>query len=204
MSRGASVAAERRSAGDVDAGAITEVDLAVGGMTCASCAARIEKVLSRQPGVHHAGVNYATARATVAFDPTVTRVDALTGEVERIGYSAETIEAADAGVGPDASEERAWLRRVVVAWPLGIAVFVLLLVDMGSPWARWTAAALTVPIQFWAGWPFLRTAATRARHFEANMDTLIAIGTLSAFGCTWRSSVSNHRRSAGLPSAQRV
>ena len=69
----------------------------------------------------------------------------------------------------------------MVAWPLGIAVLLLLMVDMDSEWARWSAALFTVPIQFWAGWPFLRTAALRARHFEANMDTLIALGTLAAF-----------------------
>jgi len=169
-------------------GGLAELDLAVTGMTCASCAARIEKVLARQPGVARAGVNFATARATVAYDPSRTGLDTLAAEVERIGYRAEPVPSiAAAPPGAEAAEELAWLRRVALAWPLGIAVFALLLVDMASPGARWTAAALTVPIQFWAGWPFLRNAAMRARLREANMDTLIAIGTLAAFGFSaWR------------------
>jgi len=169
---------------------LTSVDLAVAGMTCASCAARIQKVLSRQPGVASAAVNFATARATVSFDPLLTDLAPLYAEVERIGYQAAlAASAATASPGePDdvGSEERAWLRRVALAWPFGIAVFVLLLVDMANPWARWTAAALTVPIEFWAGWPFLRSAVLRARLREANMDTLVALGTLAAFGySTW-------------------
>src|SRR5207245_10442445 len=83
--------------------------------------------------------------------------------------------------GEEAAESRGWWRRVVVAWPLAMVVLVLMMADMDRGWARWTAALLTIPIQFWAGWPFLRTAALRARRFEANMDTLIAIGTLAAF-----------------------
>ena len=68
-----------------------------------------------------------------------------------------------------------------MAWPLGLAVLYLSLFHMMDPWARLTALALTVPVQFWAGWPFLHQAAVRARSFTANMDTLIAMGTLSAF-----------------------
>ncbi|HEX9530238.1 MAG TPA: heavy metal translocating P-type ATPase, partial [Acidimicrobiales bacterium] len=188
MSRSGTAAAERRPTSDAEAVALAGLDLDIGGMTCASCAARIEKVLARQPGVSRAGVNYATARANVAYDPARTGLHALTAEVERIGYQATPVASASERP-PDAerAEERAWLRRVLVAWPLGITVFVLLLVDMGAPWARWTAAVLTLPIQFWAGWPFLRSAAVRARLREANMDTLIAIGTLAAFGFSaWR------------------
>src|SRR6267378_2708754 len=152
------------------------VEAMVEGMTCASCAARVQRTLGRQSGVAAAGVNYATRQATVTYDPSVTDMDTLAGAVDHIGYQLTLIRA------PEAEEARSWLRRVVVAGPLAVAVFVLLLVSMDSTWARWTAGVLTLPIEFWAGWPFLRSAATRARHFEANMDTLIAIGTLAAFG----------------------
>ena len=75
-----------------------------------------------------------------------------------------------------------WLRRVLVAWPLGLVVFYLSMFEMMTPWARWAALALTVPVQFWAGWPFLFQAAVRAKNRSANMDTLISMGTLAAFG----------------------
>src|SRR5260370_5082450 len=120
------------------------VDLSVGGMTCASCAARIERVLARQPGVEHAGVNYATARASVTYDPAQTNLDALTDAVVGIGYEAAPVSETPAS-GDEAAEERAWLRRVLVAWPLGIAVFALLLLRMDRSWARWIPAGLTVP-----------------------------------------------------------
>jgi heavy metal translocating P-type ATPase len=162
---------------------LRQVDLAVSGMTCASCAARVERTLSRQPGVDRAGVNFATGRASVAYDPALTELGQLVSVVEGIGYGLAPVAATSASDDEEeAQAERAWLRRVVAAWPLGIAVFVLLLGWMDHTWARWTAAVLTVPIQFWAGWPFLRSGLDRARHLEANMDTLIAIGTLSAFG----------------------
>ena len=125
-------------------------------------------------------MNYATGRAYVTYDPAHTNVDELTDAVEYIGYQAAPVNKTPAPED-DTAEEHAWLRRVLVAWPLGIAVFVLLLVRMDSSWARWTAATLTVPIQFWAGWPFVHSALIRARRLEANMDTLIAIGTLAAF-----------------------
>jgi len=161
----------------------TEVELAVSGMTCGSCAARVEKVLARHEGVEQAGVNFATERATVVFDPDRVGVDDLVAAVGRIGYGlapAEVTGEAES-VDAEAAIRAMWLRRVLVAWPLGLAVLVLSLFFMHEPWARWSAFALAVPVQFWAGWPFLHTAAVRARARQANMDTLIAIGTLAAF-----------------------
>ena len=158
----------------------------VRGMTCAACAARVQKVLSRQEGVHLASVNLASERATVAFDPDQTSIDALVAAVERSGYGLapappqaadDVLEAAE----EESATQAAWLRRVLVAWPLGLVVFWLSMFEMHEPWARWGAFALTVPIQFWAAWPFLQQAAVRARILQANMDTLIALGTLAAF-----------------------
>ena len=160
-----------------------EIDLVVSGMTCGSCANRVEHALARQEGVVEAGVNFATGRARVRFDPEAVTLDELAAAADHAGYSIAP--AGDRAEGADDDEEarsqRGWLRRVVVAWPLGLTVLILSLVAMEETWARWTIAALAAPVQFVVAWPFLRVAAERARHFSANMDTLIALGTLAAF-----------------------
>ncbi len=158
------------------------VTLTIGGMTCASCVAHVEHALQRQPGVVEAEVNLATALAAVTYDPELAGAGGLCAAVEEAGYHAAVVDSEVAGGDRAAAETRAWFRRVVVAWPLAIAVLVLMIGYMDEQWARWTAAALTVPVQFWAGWPFLRSAAVRARHLAASMDTLVAMGTLAAFG----------------------
>ncbi len=163
-----------------------ELDLAVSGMTCASCAARVERTLTRQPGVTDAAVNLATNRARVVVDPAVATMAELSAAVEGIGYGLAEVETttladAEAPDADEADEQRGWLRRVLVAWSLGLVVLVLSLGYMDDPWARSTALVLATPVQFWAGWPFLRSAARRARSLTANMDTLIAVGTLAAY-----------------------
>jgi len=183
MSRTADVV--RSGAAGRDGTGATEVEFNVSGMTCGSCAARVEKSLGRQPGVERADVNFATEQATVAFDPSRVNLDDLVAAVGKSGYgltlagpaTALTDQAADT----EAVLQRMWLRRVLVAWPLGLVVLWLSLFHMMEPWARWSALVLTVPVQFWAGWPFLHQAAVRARSLTANMDTLIAMGTLAAF-----------------------
>jgi len=163
------------------------VDFDVEGMTCGSCAARVQRVLGRQPGVAQAEVNFATSKARVTYDGPV-GVEDLQGAVERIGYR---ITPAAVGAAPDGkagAEERAqagWHRRLLVAWPLALATVAVAMLPGGlghEPWARLAAFALTTPVQFWVGWPFLREAARRARRRTANMDTLIALGTLAAYG----------------------
>ena len=164
-----------------------QVEFTVSGMTCGSCAARVERVLARQEGVERVAVNLATERAVVAFDPGRLGPDELVAAVEKAGYGLAPLVPAGSAVGSEASADgeaalqAIWLRRVLVAWPLGIAVMVLSMAWMHEPWARWAAFALATPVQFWAGWPFLHQAALRARVGAANMDTLIAIGTLSAY-----------------------
>ncbi len=161
----------------------TEVEFTVSGMTCGSCAARVEKALTRQSGVAHAGVNLASEKATVAFDPDEVTTDDLVLAVGKIGYGLAPVDPSDEADSADSEAvvQRMWLRRVLVAWPLGVVVLILSLAFMHEPWARWPALVLTVPVQFWAGWPFLHQAAVRARAGQANMDTLIAMGTLAAF-----------------------
>nr|MDQ3353235.1 heavy metal translocating P-type ATPase [Actinomycetota bacterium] len=169
--------------------ATTTVDFDVEGMTCGSCAGRIQRTLAKQPGVVRADVNFATARARVTLEPSGADVDVLAAAVARIGYGMAQVgegptKGHDAAAEEDAARRR-WLRRVVLAWPLALAVLGLSpMFPTGiaeEPWARWASLALTLPVQFYVGWPFLAGAAKRARSLSANMDTLIAIGTLSAF-----------------------
>ncbi len=148
------------------------------GMTCGSCAARVERTLNKQPGVE-ASVNFATGEAVVRLSSQAPPFEVLRDAVKARGY--------DIGVHVDEAEEAAraeelaWRRRLYLAWPLGIATLLLLLLFMDESWARWTAFLLATPVQFVAGWPFLKGAAVRARARTANMDTLIAIGTLAAY-----------------------
>jgi heavy metal translocating P-type ATPase len=162
-----------------------ELQFDVTGMTCGSCVSRVEKALARQPGVLECRVNLATQQATVTVGADAPSFDTLRQAVRNRGYDI----AAHRDRGsedPTSREARGWLRRVWLAWPLSLLVMVLLLVWMEEPWARWAAFLLTIPVQFVAGWPFLSSAAERARHYAANMDTLIAVGTLAAFGySTW-------------------
>jgi heavy metal translocating P-type ATPase len=170
----------------------------VSGMTCGSCAARIERALRRQPGVSEANVNLATERASVSLD-LASPADAgqLVATVEHLGYGlrqrrgrppARTRADDDRG-GDDrrhggesvGGRDARWALRLAVAVPLTAVILILSLVWPHAGWARWTVAGLAVPVQFWAGWPFLVGAAIRARAWTASMDTLVAVGTLTAF-----------------------
>ncbi|MGZ4395339.1 MAG: cation transporter, partial [Gaiellaceae bacterium] len=156
-----------------------KVQLEIEGMSCASCAARIEKTLNRLEGVE-ASVNYATDEATVSFDPDTVHIDDLLAAVEASGYHASL--PADAVPGEDPS--RAWRTRLVVSALLTAPLAVL---AMAPPlqfqgW-EWLALALATPVVFWGGWPFHRAAALNLRHRAATMDTLISLGTLAAY--TW-------------------
>jgi cation-transporting ATPase V/Cu+-exporting ATPase len=177
------------AAGEAGAGL---VDFKVEGMTCGSCAARVQRVLRRQAGVARADVNFATGRARVVYDAAAVAVDDLRAAVDRIGYRIEPLDLQAAGGAdrsrgrPDDQEATAagWWRRVLVAWPLALATVVLAMWPglSDAAWTRPATLVLATPVQFWAGWPFLREAARRALRRAANMDTLVALGTLSAYG----------------------
>ncbi|HWF34533.1 MAG TPA: heavy metal translocating P-type ATPase [Solirubrobacteraceae bacterium] len=157
-------------------------ELVVDGMTCASCAARIERVLGRQPGVTEARVNFATRHAWVSFDPAVLDPARIEAAVGRVGYAASQVEEDDPDEDQRAHEreQRKWRWRVAVSAPLAAAVVVLVYGLGNRDWARWLAFALTLLVLV-AGAPILVSGAARARRFSANMDTLIALGTLTAF-----------------------
>ncbi len=156
----------------------------VGGMTCGSCAARVQRKLRSQPGVADAEVNFATREARVQLADPPAPVQKLQEAVGGTGYTLTPLAGPDGAGGsedPYAEEQRSWLRRLLVAFPLGLVVLYLSLARMGQPAAGFLAWALTTPVQFGAGWPILVGAARRARRGQANMDTLIALGTLAAY-----------------------
>jgi copper-transporting P-type ATPase V len=160
---------------------VCELTLDVTGMTCGSCVARVEKALRSQPDVLDARVNLATNQATVVVASDDVPIERLASAVRERGYDVSLHTEQSAASHDPAREQRAWQMRVWLAWPLAIAVMALSMAAPTVGWARWMAFVLATPVQFVAGWPFLRGAWGRARHLSANMDTLIALGTLSAY-----------------------
>jgi P-type Cu+ transporter len=153
------------------------VDLLVGGMTCASCVNRVEKRLNRLDGVT-ATVNLATASASVAYDPALTAPDELIAMVERTGYTAAL---ADPESPADEDDTAADYRlRLLVAAPLALAVVLLAMTGGTWPWVQWV---LATPVVLFGGWPFHRATLLNARHGASTMDTLVSLGTLTAY--TW-------------------
>lgn len=180
----------------------SSVELVIGGMTCASCAARIEKKLNRVDGVS-ATVNFATEKAKVSFPDTVEPAD-LIAVVEQTGYTAEvprppSARSDDAAQDPDHhDDELADLRhRLIISAVLSVPVIVLAMIPalQFTHW-QWLSLALAAPVVAWGGWPFHRAAWLNFRHGAATMDTLVSLGTLAAFG--W-SLVALFFGTAGMP-----
>jgi copper-transporting P-type ATPase V len=165
------------------------VELDVSGMTCGSCAARVQRALSRQSGVTEALVNYATGRATVELQAHALDAEQLIAAVERAGYGAAPVAPSATEQArtfeelerSEAREQAGLVRRIAIAVPLAVAIAVLTYTQPHDTTARWITAALAVPVQFWCGLPFLRSAWARARQRATNMDTLIALSTLASF-----------------------
>ena len=172
----------------VEGSAPNAVDLDIGGMTCASCAARIEKRLNRIDGVH-ATVNYATERAHAVLPAGVSTAD-LIEQVAAVGYTARLPRSASPGLDDGAARPsdddeatRQLQVRVVVSALLSAPVLVLSAVSAFQfrNW-QWLSLTLTAPVVVWGGAPFHRAAWANLRHRAATMDTLISLGTLAAFG----------------------
>ncbi|MBP1632219.1 MAG: heavy metal translocating P-type ATPase, partial [Acidobacteria bacterium] len=159
--------------------------LDVEGMTCASCALRIERVLSRQEGVASAVVNFAGQEARVEAAPGA-NVDALEAAVARLGYRATRTRPE--AMAPTVAERydtetRHQGRRFAAAALLALPLFLISMFgDMESTPLRVAAWALATPVEFVFGWQFHRNAALRLRSFGAGMDTLVSLGTLAAYG----------------------
>ncbi|MGW0854350.1 heavy metal translocating P-type ATPase [Streptomyces sp. NPDC002690] len=182
---------------EVPAPEVSETELTIGGMTCASCAARVEKKLNRMDGVT-ASVNYATEKAHVSFGPGTDLAD-LVATVERTGYTATppppppepelvAIPGKTSGAEPGAPEGddgplTALRQRLIVSVLLSVPVVLLSMVPalQFDDW-QWLSLTLAAPVVVWGGLPFHRATWTNLRHGAATMDTLVSVGTLSAFG----------------------
>ncbi len=158
---------------------VVRLILPVEGMTCASCSARVGRALTKLEGVSDANVNFATHRAAVSYDPTLVDPQALRAAVERVGYAV-----------PDVPDDEAMhqrrsvrlRRQLAVAISLTIPVLLISMVPafMFDGW-QWVALALTTPVVLGSGWEFHRNAAVNIVHRQVTMDTLVSIGTLTAY-----------------------
>jgi P-type Cu+ transporter len=159
----------------------TEVELVIGGMTCASCANRVERKLNKLDGVT-ATVNYATEKARVQV-PAGTDPAVLVAQVEAAGYTAQ-LPVAEAPAEDDAPAEPDPLReRLVVSAALAVPVVVLAMAPaLQFTYWQWISLTLAAPVVVWGAWPFHRAAWTNLRHGTATMDTLVSMGVLAAFG----------------------
>ncbi|REJ05679.1 Cu(2+)-exporting ATPase [Microbacterium bovistercoris] len=166
------------------AAADNRIELAIGGMTCASCAMRIEKKLNKLDGVT-ATVNYATEKAQVSvdgdLDPAV-----LIAEVENAGYTAQLPAApkdrADDGSESEDPELRSLRQRLIGSAVLSVPVILLAMIPaLQFTYWQWASLALAAPVIVWGAWPFHRAAWVNLRHGAATMDTLISLGTSAAF-----------------------
>ena len=163
------------------ASAVTEVDLDITGMTCASCAARVEKKLNRMPGVI-ATVNYGTDRAHIAL-PEGTSIDDAIATVEATGYTAQRPRVEfDPEHAHDDPELRDLRRRVTISAILTAPVVALAMIPpLQFDYWQWISLALAAPVVAWGALPFHRAAWTNLRHGAATMDTLISLGVGAAF-----------------------
>ncbi|MEV0890876.1 heavy metal translocating P-type ATPase [Promicromonospora sp. NPDC050262] len=165
----------------------TTVDLEIGGMTCASCAMRIEKKLNRLDGVT-ASVNYATEKAKVTA-PAGYDLGALVAEVEKTGYTAvlpappEVAVDDDGAAGAQDRELSALRDRLITTVVLTVPVIALAMVPAWQfTYWQWASLVLAAPVALWGAWPFHRAAWTNLRHGAATMDTLVSLGVLAGFG----------------------
>ena len=169
--------------------AVSIVDLKIGGMTCASCSARIEKRLNKMDGVQ-ASVNYATEQASVTITDTVT-TEEIVAAVQAIGYSATLPQPAaaqgdvtDPGSDTDPEDDvvRGLRNRLFGSMVLGVPVLLMsMITPLQFTYWQWLCLALAGPVVMWGAWPFHRSAWLNLRHGAATMDTLISMGTLAAF-----------------------
>jgi P-type Cu+ transporter len=157
---------------------LLKLELPIEGMTCASCAVRVEKKLNKLHGVA-ANVNYATEHASVEYDAATVSPEQLIAAVESAGYRA-ALPGDEAAPADPAAVLR---RRLLVSAALTLPVLVLAMIPplQFDAW-QWLSLQLATPVVLWGGWPFHRAALLNARHGAATMDTLISVGTLAAWG----------------------
>ena len=160
------------------------VELQIGGMTCASCASRIEKKLNKIDGVT-ATVNFATEKARVDFVGDVSP-DELVETIEQAGYTAELPKPptpATEGASPEEDPAALLRRRLLISLALTVPVIAMAMIPalQFTNW-QWLSLTLAAPVVVWGAWPFHQAAWANLRHGTATMDTLISMGTIAAFG----------------------
>jgi P-type Cu+ transporter len=174
-----------------------DITFDIEGMTCASCVRRVERSLNRVDGVSQASVNFATEQATVSFDPAAVDINALTAAVEKAGFGARLPEVRQTtnvaqGYSADETDPREQAREREMndlkrKWIVGLAIGALMMIEMYVPLGidmEYLAPVLLIQaaiVQFWAGSVFYKGAWAAAKHFTTNMNTLVAIGTSTAF-----------------------
>ena len=202
-------------------GAVEQCEMPLLGMHCASCAGRIEKTLAGTPGVVSANVNFATTRASVQYDPQVTGVPALHQVVRDMGYDViepgagggETDEAGMLEAQSQVHEEQYRKHKVKFLTALALTLPVAVLAMGGHivpaladffdfPGRAWVELALTTPVLFWAGGEFFTGAWAAARHRVADMNTLVSLGTLSAYAFSVVATVAPRWLAGNMPVAE--
>ena len=161
---------------------VDQLELPITGMTCASCAVRIEKRLNKIEGVS-ATVNYATENASVIYDPSRIAAQDLVDAVEGAGYHASLPAASPRPFVPESDTNRGLRNRLIWSAVLSLPVLLLSMI----PWLQfdnwqWLAMQLATPVVLWAAWPFHQATWANLKHGAATMDTLISVGTLAAWG----------------------
>jgi P-type Cu+ transporter len=158
------------------------LELPIEGMTCSSCAGRVEKSLNQLDGVE-ATVNFATERASVSFDPAQVAPEQLVEAVEGVGYAATLPTSRDEDEAPDVDPTEPLRRRLIFSAVLSLPVLLMSMIEplQFENW-QWLALQLATPVVLWGGWPFHKAAWQNLRHGAATMDTLISLGTLAALG----------------------
>jgi len=190
--RPTATATEPSSAHSVPSDGTREVLLPITGMTCANCVATVERTLRKQPGVEEVGVNYASERASVRFDPALVTLEDMAAAVERAGYGvvlADEGELEDAEAMARAAEIADQARKFWTGAALAGPLFVLSMSrDFGllgawahAPWVNWLMFALATPVQFYVGWDYYVGSWKALRNGAANMDVLVALGSTVAY-----------------------
>jgi P-type Cu+ transporter len=169
--------------------ATSDIELVVSGMTCASCASRVERKLNRLDGVT-ATVNYATEKAKVTYPSGLSPQD-LVSTVEQAGYAATlprrdhtaTVDASSESPPGEADQTRALRQRLLVSAVLSVPVVAMAMVPaLQLTYWQWLSLTLAAPVVVWGAWPFHRAAWVNLRHGTSTMDTLVSMGTLAALG----------------------
>jgi len=173
--------------------AVEKTTFSVGGMTCASCVANIEKALAKMPGVISANVNLASEKATVEYLAGETSMADFKRAVEGAGYSIRAEVSAEGIAGPDVvmaaarREIRTLRNKLIFAGTIGLFMLLVAVSEFSGGWMpsflgnHYLLWALATPVQFWAGWQFYQGTWARLKHRGANMNTLIAVGTSAAY-----------------------